>query len=91
MFSSWLFAGHMADLLWIELGWDTLKLSYSGARTDDLKAILEQIYSREESLQNIVIDVNTYQLTVPAWTAYVARPEYLYNDIFDRCVIFIQL
>lgn len=63
-----------------ELGWDTLKLSYSGARTDDLKAILEQIYSRGESPQNIVMDVNSYQLTVPAWTAYVARPEYLYDD-----------
>ena len=63
-----------------ELGWDTLKLSYSGARTDDLKAILEQVYSRTESPKNIVMDVNTYQLTVPSWTAFVVRPEYLYDD-----------
>lgn len=62
-----------------ELGWDTVKLSYSGARTDDLKAILEQIYEREEAPDNIVMDINTYQLTVPSWTAYVKRPEYLYD------------
>lgn len=62
-----------------ELGWDTVKLSYSGARTDDLNAILEQIYNRGESPHNIVMDINTYQLTVPSWTAYVERPEYLYD------------
>lgn len=62
-----------------ELGWDTVKLSYSGARTDDLSAILEQIYDRGESPDNIVMDINTYQLTVPSWTAYTERPEYLYD------------
>lgn len=62
-----------------ELGWNTLKLSYSGARTDDYKAILEQVYGRGESPDNIVMDMNTYQLTVPAQTAFVTRPEYLYD------------
>ena len=63
-----------------ELGWDTVKLSYSGARTDDLRAILEQIYSREEPPKNIVMDINAYQLTEASWTAYVERPEYLYTN-----------
>lgn len=62
-----------------ELGWSTMKLSYSGARSDDLHAILEQIYSRDVSPSHIVMDINDYQLTVPSWTAYVERPEYLYD------------
>ncbi len=62
------------------MGWNTVKLSYSGARTDDLKAILEQIYSKEESPENIVMDVNAYQLTVDPGSAYVVRPEYLYDQ-----------
>ena len=62
------------------MGWKTLKLSYSGARSNDLKAILEQIYSGEESPENIVMDVNAYQLTVEPETAYAVRPEYLYDQ-----------
>ncbi len=62
------------------MGWDTVKLSYSGARTDDLKAILEQIYSKAESPKAIVMDVNAYQLTVDPNSAYAVRPEYLYDQ-----------
>lgn len=74
------------------MGWNTLKLSYSGARTDDLKAILEQVYSREESPKNIVMDVNEYQLTVEPHTAYAIRPEYLYdhNVLTDLPYLFNQ-
>ncbi len=63
-----------------ELGWDTVKLSYSGARTDDLKAIMGQVFEREDLPRHIVMDINDYQLTVPAWTAYVERPQYLYTE-----------
>ncbi|MDE7353570.1 MAG: hypothetical protein K2O06_11025 [Acetatifactor sp.] len=67
-----------------EMGWNTMKLSYSGARTDDLKAIFSQIFSREEPVHHIFMDINTYQLTSPSWTAYVERPEYLYDrNIFN--------
>lgn len=67
-----------------EMGWNTMKLSYSGARTDDLKAIFSQIFSREEPVYHIFMDINTYQLTSPSWTAYVERPEYLYDrNIFN--------
>ena len=62
------------------MGWKTLKLSYSGARTDDLKAILGQIYTNREAPENILMDVNAYQLTVDPKTAYAIRPEYLYDD-----------
>ena len=70
-----------------EMGWHTIKLSYSGARTDDLKAVLGSIFSREEPVRHVFMDINDYQLTVPAWTAYGERPAYLYdnnrlNDIF---------
>ncbi len=71
------------------MGWDTVKLSYSGARTDDLKAILEQVYSREESPKNIVMDVNTYQLTVDPNSAYAMRPNYLYDRKFITDVSYL--
>ena len=61
------------------LGWNTMKLSYSGARSNDLKAIFEQISQREEPLEHIVMDINDYQLTSVSWTKYVERPEYLYD------------
>lgn len=72
-----------------ELGWKTLKLSYSGARTDDLRAILEQIYSRDVSPRNIVMDINAYQLTVASWTAYVERPDYLYDSNILTDVLYL--
>lgn len=63
-----------------QMGWNTVKLSYSGARTDDLQAILGQIFLREEAPENIVMDVNAYQLTVEPTSAYAVRPEYLYDQ-----------
>lgn len=63
-----------------EMGWSTMKLSYSGARSDDLKAILERVGKKSNELRNVVMDINDYQLTVESWTKYVDRPEYLYDD-----------
>lgn len=81
-----------------QLGWDTMKLSYSGARSNDLQAIFEQISRREGDLEHIVMDINDYQLTSVSWTKYVERPEYLYDtylyndyeylynhDVYVRC------
>lgn len=74
------------------LGWNTLKLSYSGARTDDLQAILGQVYADGNSPENIVMDVNAYQLVVEPWTAYAIRPEYLYdgNPLTDVSYLYNQ-
>lgn len=63
-----------------ELGWNTMKLSYAGARSSDLEAIFEQISQREGELKYLVTDINAYQLTSPSWTAYVERPYYLYDN-----------
>lgn len=78
-----------------EMGWHTIKLSYSGSRSDDLKMILSQIFTRKTPVNHIIMDINDYQLTCPSWTAYVERPEYLcdskiWNDyayIYNRDVI----
>lgn len=78
-----------------ELGWDTIKLSYSGARSNDINAILQAIFSKKEPVDHIFMDINDYQLTSPSWTAYAERPAYLYdtnllNDykyIYSRDVI----
>lgn len=63
-----------------EMGWNTMKLSYSGARSNDLKVILSEIFSREEPVEHIFMDINDYQLTSDSWTAYVERPGYLYDN-----------
>ena len=62
-----------------EMGWKTMKLSYSGARSDDLKAVFGEMSKHSEEIKNIVMDLNDYQLTVTSWTKYVERPEYLYD------------
>lgn len=60
--------------------WKTMKLSYSGARSDDLKAIFEQMNLHEGPLKHVVMDLNDYQLSCESWTSYVERPEYLYDE-----------
>lgn len=63
-----------------ELGWNTVKLSYSGARPTDLAAILERAFSGKNEIKNVFMDINGYQLTVHPETAFVERPEYLYDE-----------
>ena len=62
-----------------EMGWNTIKLSYSGAKTDDLKEIMGQIFAGDRKVNHIVMDLNEYQLTSPKDQPYVERPEYLYD------------
>lgn len=63
-----------------ELGLQTVKLSYSGARTSDLDAILEQVFASGNEIKKIYLDLNGYQLEVPSDSAYVERPKYLYDE-----------
>lgn len=63
-----------------QLGWHTMKLSYSGARSNDLQAILGQVEQKEGELHHIIMDINDYQLTCESWTSYAQRPEYLYDQ-----------
>lgn len=62
-----------------ELGWDTMKLSYSGAESNDLQAIFGQIDQKDGPLLNIFMDINTYQITNSSDSVRVDRPEYLYD------------
>lgn len=75
-----------------ELGWNTMKLSYSGARTNDLNAIFQEMEEQDNEIKHIFMDINDYQLTSLAWTAYVTRPEYLYdnNPLNDYQYLFNQ-
>lgn len=72
-----------------ELGWNTVKLSYSGARSSDLNAIFSSIFSREEPVRHVFMDINDYQLTSPSWTMYVERPEYLYDNNISNDYLYI--
>lgn len=72
-----------------ELGWNTVKLSYSGARSSDLNAVFSSIFSRDEPVEHVFMDINDYQLTSPSWTAYVERPEYLYDTRLSNDYLYI--
>ncbi len=63
-----------------EMGLNTVKLSYSGARTDDLDALLQQVFRSDNEVKTIFMDLNGYQLEVPSDSAYAQRPEYLYDS-----------
>ncbi len=63
-----------------EMGLDAVKLSYSGARSSDIKAILEKVFDSNNEVKLIVIDVNDYQLTTDPMVPYTERPVHLYND-----------
>lgn len=67
-----------------ELGWHTVKLSYSGARTSDIGAILDQIYKSKNDVKHLVINIDMYQLVEDSNSCFTERPAYLYsNTILD--------
>lgn len=71
------------DATWFDeyAGWDTIKLSYSGARTDDLGAILNQVYEGDRQVNHVFMDIMEYQYTTNSFEAYAPRPSYLYDGI----------
>ena len=64
------------------LGWDTLKLSYSGLWTDDMQAVLTQIFDTHEP-EHVLMSVDMYMfMDTPEQVksrVYAPRPEYLYT------------
>lgn len=65
-----------------ELGLNTIKLSYSGARCTDLRSILDQVYESGNQIQYIMMDINDYQLSSNPEERYVDLPEYLYENVW---------
>lgn len=63
-----------------ELGWHTVKLSYSGARTSDIGAILEQIFQSNNDVKHLVMNIDWYQLEEDSSSCFVERPAHLYSD-----------
>lgn len=63
-----------------DFGWKTVKLSYEGAGTDDLKAILTMVFKKDRQVKNIVLAVDDYQMISDSSLKAIERPEYLYND-----------
>lgn len=63
-----------------DFGWNTVKLCYEGAGTDDLKAILGQVFDGGRQVKNIVLAVDDYQMISDSSMTAIKRPEYLYND-----------
>ena len=67
-----------------EMGWDTMKLCYSGAASSDIQAIMNSVYDNGRQVEHILMDLNDYQLTGNPDAVYVDRPDYLYNkNILD--------
>lgn len=63
-----------------DFSWNTIKLCYEGAGTDDLRAILEKVFDGERQVKNIVLAVDDYQMLADSDTKAIDRPEYLYNE-----------
>jgi len=63
-----------------EMGLHTVKLSYSGARSSDIKRILNHVFDSRNDVQLIVMDINDYQLTKEPEEAYTEPPAYLEGD-----------
>ncbi|MDR2545970.1 MAG: hypothetical protein LBC96_00465 [Lachnospiraceae bacterium] len=62
-----------------EMGWDTLKLSYAGARSDDLNAVMGQVFRDGRKVENVFMDINDYQLSSPPDSFLTLRPRHLYD------------
>lgn len=65
-----------------EMDMDTVKLSYSGARSSDVAAILEQVFLSDNTVRYILLDINDYQLTTLPAEVYTERPAYLYEEVW---------
>lgn len=63
-----------------EMGLHTLKLSYSGAHSLDIRAVLDKVYESGNSIKYIFMDVNDYQLTTHPNLRFATPPSYLYGD-----------
>lgn len=62
-----------------ELGWNTLKSSYSGARTKDLDALLEQIFLSNNEVKHVIMNLDYYQFEVDSETLFAIHPSHLYS------------
>ncbi|MBD5511123.1 MAG: hypothetical protein HDR08_07715 [Lachnospiraceae bacterium] len=65
-----------------EMGLHAVKLSYSGARSLDIRTVLDKVYESGNEVKYILMDVNDYQLTVDASQRYVEQPAYLYRNVW---------
>ncbi len=65
-----------------DLGWNTVKLCYEGAGTDDLKAILGKVFENDRQMQHVLLAIDDYQMISDSSLTAIERPEYLYNDIW---------
>ena len=66
---------------WYEdMGYHTVKMSYSGAHTSDLNIILNKVYASHNDVKFIIMDLNDFQLTTDADLQFAEQPQYLYED-----------
>lgn len=65
-----------------EVGLHAVKLSYSGARSLDIRSILDKVYASGNEVKYILMDINDYQLTSDASQRYVEQPAYLYRNVW---------
>lgn len=63
-----------------EMGLHTVKLSYAGAHSADIRVILDKIYESNNEIKCIVMDMNDYQLTTDSTEKYAETPAYLYDN-----------
>ncbi|MBR2948735.1 MAG: hypothetical protein IKC46_02615 [Lachnospiraceae bacterium] len=63
-----------------EMGLHASKLSYAGARTVDLRTVLDAVYESKNDVKFIIMDVNDYQLTGDPDATFVGESDGSYGD-----------
>lgn len=63
-----------------EMGLNTVKLSYSGAHSADIRNVLDKIYESDNEIKYIFMDMNDYQLTTDSEERFAETPAYLYEN-----------
>lgn len=63
-----------------EMDLHTLKLSYSGAHSLDIRAVLDKVFESGNEIKYIFMDINDYQLTTEPSQRFAEPPDYLYED-----------
>lgn len=63
-----------------EMDLNTVKLSYAGAHSLDIRDVLDKVFESGNEIKYIFMDINDYQLTTHPSQRFADFPEYLYGD-----------
>jgi len=67
-----------------EYGYTTQKISYSGARTKEIRVLMEKIFEKNPEVRMIFSEIEAYQLLEDPDSRFAEEPTYLYDDLISN-------